>query len=191
MTPKTAEMKNNHDEAREHVPFGEEMKNELIDWLNSECPHATMTGDLSHDFADGLRARLDKLNDTSLTQPEQKEGEGLSDYELIELKSIRNYFGEHDKTPFEHMAYSFLDEIIRRKHIRSSLPSEDAIAFAEWINEMDAIRINNVDCNKKEDIGKWWIRFVPGNNNPQNYNTTAELYQIWLRNRDKEREVGE
>jgi len=34
---------------------------ELISWLNSECTHGTMTGDLSHDFAESLRARLDAI----------------------------------------------------------------------------------------------------------------------------------
>ena len=33
----------------------------LLEWLNDECPPATMTLDLSHDFADILRNKLDKL----------------------------------------------------------------------------------------------------------------------------------
>ncbi|MHB8871653.1 MAG: hypothetical protein ACYC5G_04325 [Candidatus Doudnabacteria bacterium] len=32
---------------------------------------------------------------------------------ITELKRIRNYFGEHDKTQFEHFAYSFLDNHIK------------------------------------------------------------------------------
>jgi hypothetical protein len=31
----------------------------------------------------------------------------------IDIKDVRNYFGEHDKTPFEHKAYSVLDNIIK------------------------------------------------------------------------------
>lgn len=34
---------------------------ELIEWLNIECNHGTMTYDLSHDFAEILRKKLDNL----------------------------------------------------------------------------------------------------------------------------------
>jgi len=34
--------------------------------------------------------------------------------EIKELKRIRVYFGEHDKTIFEHWAYSFLDKLIKK-----------------------------------------------------------------------------
>jgi hypothetical protein len=36
--------------------------------------------------------------------------------EVKDLKRIRNYFGEHDKTLFEHWAYSYLDNILKRIH---------------------------------------------------------------------------
>lgn len=36
-------------------------QNSLIEWLDEECPHGTMTFDLSHDFADILRTKLDQL----------------------------------------------------------------------------------------------------------------------------------
>ena len=39
-------------------------KLDLINWLNNECPQGTMTADLSHDFAEILRG---KLNDILLT----------------------------------------------------------------------------------------------------------------------------
>ena len=34
--------------------------------------------------------------------------------ELSSLKKIRNYFGEHDKTPFEHLAYVVIDDLIKK-----------------------------------------------------------------------------
>lgn len=34
--------------------------------------------------------------------------------EVKDLKRIRNYFGEHDKTLFEHCAYSYLDNVLKR-----------------------------------------------------------------------------
>jgi len=38
----------------------------------------------------------------------------ITENELKSLKLIRNYFGEHDKTPFEHLAYSELDKLIKK-----------------------------------------------------------------------------
>lgn len=34
------------------------------------------------------------------------------DVTLRDLKAIKNYFGEHDKTMFEHRAYALLDSLI-------------------------------------------------------------------------------
>lgn len=36
----------------------------------------------------------------------------LSDREIKDLKLIRNYFGENDKTGLEHLAYNELDKLI-------------------------------------------------------------------------------
>jgi hypothetical protein len=36
--------------------------------------------------------------------------------EVKDLKRVRNYFGEHDKTLFEQWAYSYLDNILKRIH---------------------------------------------------------------------------
>ena len=38
----------------------------------------------------------------------------ITENELKILKLIRNYFGEHDKTPLEHLAYSELDKLIKK-----------------------------------------------------------------------------
>ena len=40
----------------------------------------------------------------------------LTTEEVKDLKRIRNYFGEHDKTLFEHWAYSYLDNVLKRIH---------------------------------------------------------------------------
>ena len=37
----------------------------------------------------------------------------VSSKDIQDLKVIRNYFGEHSETIFEHFAYSFLDELIK------------------------------------------------------------------------------
>ena len=36
--------------------------------------------------------------------------------EVKDLKIVRNYFGKHDKTLFEHWAYSYLNDILKRIH---------------------------------------------------------------------------
>ncbi len=38
----------------------------------------------------------------------------VTEQELKNLKLIRNYFGEHDKTQFEHLAYSELNKLIKK-----------------------------------------------------------------------------
>ena len=42
------------------------------------------------------------------------------DVTLKDLRAIRNYFGEHDKTMFEHRAYALLDSLI--KHFEKGEP---------------------------------------------------------------------
>jgi len=37
----------------------------------------------------------------------------ITEQELKDLKAIRNYFGEHDKTMFEHKAYALLDRLVK------------------------------------------------------------------------------
>ena len=38
----------------------------------------------------------------------------ITEEELKNLKCIRNYFGEHDKTQLEHLAYSELDRLVKK-----------------------------------------------------------------------------
>lgn len=37
----------------------------------------------------------------------------ITEQEFKDLKAIRNYFGEHDKTMFEHKAYAVLDRLVK------------------------------------------------------------------------------
>lgn len=63
---------------------------------------------------------LDKLNEltgykrrtTKIPLPRNIKNVILSDTEIKDLARIRNYFGENDKTPFQHMAYDLLDKIL-------------------------------------------------------------------------------
>nr|WP_298655642.1 hypothetical protein [uncultured Flavobacterium sp.] len=38
----------------------------------------------------------------------------ISEQELKDLKRVRNYFGEHDKTMFEHAAYAIVDNVVKK-----------------------------------------------------------------------------
>lgn len=38
----------------------------------------------------------------------------LSEQDIKDLKQIRAYFGEHDKTIFEHKSYDILNNLIKR-----------------------------------------------------------------------------
>lgn len=38
----------------------------------------------------------------------------ITEEELKNLKLIRNYFGEHDKTQLEHLTYSELDRLVKK-----------------------------------------------------------------------------
>ena len=40
----------------------------------------------------------------------------ITEEETKDLKRIRNYFGEHDKTLFEHHAYTVIDRLLSRLH---------------------------------------------------------------------------
>lgn len=66
---------------------------------------------MSQDEADGLYEQGDgkyyKIGNSRLPV---EQGEKVT----YSLKKIRNYFGEHDKTPFENWAFVYLDNMIRR-----------------------------------------------------------------------------
>ena len=38
----------------------------------------------------------------------------ITEQEIKDLKAVRNYFGEHDKTYFEHMAYAVVDRLVKK-----------------------------------------------------------------------------
>jgi hypothetical protein len=41
----------------------------------------------------------------------------ITEQDIKDLKAIRNYFGEHDKTIFEHKAYSVMDSLVKKLNI--------------------------------------------------------------------------
>jgi hypothetical protein len=53
-------------------------------------------------------------NEVQIAKEIEKQQQGYSEEDIQSLIKIRNYFGENDKTFFEHFAYSFLDRIIEQ-----------------------------------------------------------------------------
>lgn len=41
----------------------------------------------------------------------------ITEQEVKDLKAIRNYFGEHDKTLFEHKSYAVVDRLVKKLNI--------------------------------------------------------------------------
>lgn len=74
----------------------------------------------------------------------------ITEQELNDLIAIRNYFGEHDVTIFEHKAYTVIDNMIKNSNIVIS-----NFRFTDWVDDRfvdeifqaidreDAIRIMN------------------------------------------------
>lgn len=49
----------------------------------------------------------------------------ISEQELKDLRRVRNYFGKHDKTMFEHAAYVIVDNVVKK--IQQAKPKEKNI----------------------------------------------------------------
>jgi len=47
----------------------------------------------------------------------------ITEQELKDLKAVRNYFGEHDKTLFEHKAYAVVDSLVKKLNIPAVISS--------------------------------------------------------------------
>lgn len=124
-----------------------EMKEELINWLNQECPHATMTGDLSHDFADGLRARLDKLNSTlPPAEPAMSAEQVLAKYETPHGMSLNDgrirmnridvlkAMHEYAHAPIDSSAEILVKDIVQlfNKYYEYVYTTDDAEQRGEW-----------------------------------------------------------
>jgi len=95
--------------------------------------------------------------------------QGKSAEEILE--NDPGYFGLLWPPSVKHNVIQAMHEYANQFTQPEQKEGEDAIAFAEWI--------------QRESIG-WdngWFRTV----NQTHYLSTAELYQIWLRNRDKEK----
>ncbi len=60
----------------------------------------------------------------------------VTEQEFKDLKLIRNYFGEHDKTQLEHLAYSELDKLVKKLQqadvMRSVCCGEELVKFKTY-----------------------------------------------------------
>jgi len=79
---------------------------------------------------------------TETTEPNEQPKRGdmvIIDSDVVELRMIRNYFGEHDVTGFEHFAYAVLDGIIKRAE-----PKPLKVSMSEALSILKAHK--GVDC---------------------------------------------
>lgn len=47
----------------------------------------------------------------------------ITEQEVKDLKAIRNYFGEHDNTLFEHKSYAVVDRLVKKLNIPDVIKS--------------------------------------------------------------------
>jgi hypothetical protein len=75
----------------------------------------------------------------------------ISEQDLKDLKAVRNYFGEHDKTIFEHIAYNFIDNVVKKlQQGNVSGRSEQLKALLhKVVNEFDS---GEVSYNLRDEI---------------------------------------
>lgn len=59
---------------------------------------------------------------------------------INDILKIRNYFGEHDKTPFEHWAYNFLDKLAQESNLVEA-PVSDDFGGLYWKHRCEAAEL--------------------------------------------------
>jgi len=77
----------------------------------------------------------------------------ITEQEVKDLKAIRNYFGEHDKTLFEHKAYAVVDSLVKKLNIPSVIKS---------LPEPEEIRMKARELDEK-DFAQWMYELQKGN----------------------------
>lgn len=87
---------------------------------------------------------------------------------IKDLKLVRNYFGEHDRTTFEHFAYAVVDKLI--KEIETKDKTEADVLLA-GITEAFPIKATHI---KLGEIDIYGVRIK------SNYSKNT-MYQIFLR----------
>ena len=75
----------------------------------------------------------------------------ITQEDLKNLKRIRNYFGEHDKTLFEHSAYSILDSLL---HKLEQLQQHSVMQVPQF-EELLQVRLEELPYTKHLDDGQY------------------------------------
>ena len=70
----------------------------------------------------------------------------LDEEEVRNLKRVRNYFGEHDKTMLEHMAYALLDKVVKNLTLPVVVFSEAEVCCGTCIDHSDGECLNEEPC---------------------------------------------
>jgi hypothetical protein len=68
----------------------------------------------------------------------------ITEQEVKDLKAIRNYFGEHDKTLFEHKSYAVVDRLVKKLNIPAVIKS---VCYKDCGNTQPSGRSDNICLN--------------------------------------------
>ena len=77
----------------------------------------------------------------------------LTEQEIKDLREVRNYFGSHDATMFEHKAYSIMNNLIKKLHV---FTMEDFEEVCEIFKNNPTKRIDYIQTHTA-DTWKWLI----------------------------------
>ena len=66
----------------------------------------------------------------------------MTEQDIKDLRAVRNYFGENDKTMFEHKAYAILDRLVKKLNTpivskSESIKREPAVCDHHWLGVGD------------------------------------------------------
>lgn len=84
------------------------MKQTAVEWLAEQ-----LFGSLGIELTEHQSKMANEIFFKQAKEMESQQ-QCYSEEDIQSLIKIRNYFGENDKTFFEHFAYSFLDRIIEQ-----------------------------------------------------------------------------
>jgi len=126
-----------------------EKMSKLVEWLDDECTHGSMTNDLSHDFADILRNKLDKIatktpitngeiTEKILTQIAKEHGHTSFPSFIEHLTSIEIY--DFVCSIFESHALLLTDEEIEAEAKECFYSLSDLETLISFINGMKHYR---------------------------------------------------
>jgi hypothetical protein len=83
----------------------------------------------------------------------------MTEQDIKDLRAVRNYFGENDRTIFEHKAYAILDGIVKKLNTprvsKCDEPVRETTVCCETCKYYPPIGLNKVPCNDCIEYDEW------------------------------------